>query len=521
MSYIQKSYIRQFGNKQNFMETNIVEDITHLVDQSNSGGNGVQTITGLDTDNTDPQNPVINIAVDGVTIQGQGTALNPLEVVPGSGGTDILQPVNSNFVPQGTNMNSTAYLSYGINVVTNLTTVNDYACHLPNPPQQGKRVTIVNTSGFTIYVYPSVSGGTIDGIVNFGFPVPSNSKAYEFVCYENPNPGDWAAITSPGANGIRVLDVTYPAFNETDPAAAIVFSFIGEGTNTNKYSTKNICGSLMAIQSANPQGVGIPLKTACPDDNQSCDLSTYPPEQSYIYNSDNNPAIRRPNGALAWFPFLFLTPSVRRVTKIKLYTNSQMAYVEPPNTGASMFLNTSSATDFFTTTTPQYQVTGVGPYGDPYNTINYVVPVPTNGFPNVNDNNPPINNQYGYASETVGLLPGTFVPVPNVNPNLPNIARTSANAGDPGTWYWEAVIPQDWAGGRFDYVGKTLIGYTTSLPTLPPYNAPGGDSIEVWYFRCLNMKLRLPATSYPDIPGVGYRPFNDMKFKLVFEVEEL
>jgi len=42
-NYIQRSYIRQFGNKQNFMETNIVEDISYLVGQSNSGGGGVST----------------------------------------------------------------------------------------------------------------------------------------------------------------------------------------------------------------------------------------------------------------------------------------------------------------------------------------------------------------------------------------------------------------------------------------------------------------------------------------------
>jgi hypothetical protein len=42
------------------------------------GGGGVQSVTGLDTDNTDPANPVIQIAVDGVTITGDGTAGNPL-----------------------------------------------------------------------------------------------------------------------------------------------------------------------------------------------------------------------------------------------------------------------------------------------------------------------------------------------------------------------------------------------------------------------------------------------------------
>ncbi len=44
MSYIQRSYIRQFGNKQNFMETNIVEDLQYLVGQSNSGSGNQQVL---------------------------------------------------------------------------------------------------------------------------------------------------------------------------------------------------------------------------------------------------------------------------------------------------------------------------------------------------------------------------------------------------------------------------------------------------------------------------------------------
>ena len=39
MSYLQKSYIRHFGNMQNFMETNIVEDLQYLINESNAGGN--------------------------------------------------------------------------------------------------------------------------------------------------------------------------------------------------------------------------------------------------------------------------------------------------------------------------------------------------------------------------------------------------------------------------------------------------------------------------------------------------
>jgi hypothetical protein len=43
-----------------------------------SGIGGIQSVTGLDTDNSDPANPVVQIAVDGVTITGDGTAGNPL-----------------------------------------------------------------------------------------------------------------------------------------------------------------------------------------------------------------------------------------------------------------------------------------------------------------------------------------------------------------------------------------------------------------------------------------------------------
>lgn len=49
---------------------------------------GVQTVTGLDTDNTDPANPIIKIAVDGVTITGLGTPGSPLVATPSSSGVN-------------------------------------------------------------------------------------------------------------------------------------------------------------------------------------------------------------------------------------------------------------------------------------------------------------------------------------------------------------------------------------------------------------------------------------------------
>ena len=55
---------------------------------------GVQSVTGLNTDNTDPLNPVVEISVDGVTITGDGTPGNPL-VSTGGGVPNLSQVLAS------------------------------------------------------------------------------------------------------------------------------------------------------------------------------------------------------------------------------------------------------------------------------------------------------------------------------------------------------------------------------------------------------------------------------------------
>ena len=45
----------------------------------NGNSINVQSVTGLNTDNTDPQNPIVEISVDGTTITGDGTPANPLQ----------------------------------------------------------------------------------------------------------------------------------------------------------------------------------------------------------------------------------------------------------------------------------------------------------------------------------------------------------------------------------------------------------------------------------------------------------
>jgi hypothetical protein len=61
---------------------------------------GVQSVTGLDTDNTDPLNPVVQIAVDGVTVTGDGTLANPLVSV-GGGGSQFTYEIGQYVVSEG------------------------------------------------------------------------------------------------------------------------------------------------------------------------------------------------------------------------------------------------------------------------------------------------------------------------------------------------------------------------------------------------------------------------------------
>jgi hypothetical protein len=54
------------------------KQITSLIPVTSPVTAGVQSVTGLDTDNTDPLNPIVQISVDGTTITGDGTSGNTL-----------------------------------------------------------------------------------------------------------------------------------------------------------------------------------------------------------------------------------------------------------------------------------------------------------------------------------------------------------------------------------------------------------------------------------------------------------
>ena len=103
----------------------------------------------------------------------------------------LQETINEITALSGTTAATTStFLVFGYNVIKNATATN-YACRLPNPPKKGMSTTVINTSSVPIVVYPSVTGGSINGVVNGSALVPNDGKPYVFFCYENPLPGAW------------------------------------------------------------------------------------------------------------------------------------------------------------------------------------------------------------------------------------------------------------------------------------------------------------------------------------------
>ena len=93
--------------------------------------NRVQSVTGLDTDNTDPSNPIVRISVDGSTITGSGTPDDPLVSIGGGTG------VNLRVQDEGTTVtNAATTLNFTGNVTASLASAGNVTVNVPAPTPQ-------------------------------------------------------------------------------------------------------------------------------------------------------------------------------------------------------------------------------------------------------------------------------------------------------------------------------------------------------------------------------------------------
>jgi hypothetical protein len=189
----------------------------------------------------------------------------------------LQETINDTVVMTGTTAaTTTTNLVFGYNVISNATATN-YACRLPNPPKKGMSTTVINTSGVPIVIYPSVTGGSINGVVNGSAIVPSDGKPYVFFCYENPLPGAWSW--------------TPPATNQYDSGEIII----------NTTSGNNV----WALLNTNMKGVG----------------SGFNSDTGWGYDCLNTIMFGVGAGASGYVAMQRPNPTWNNLLKLKVYTN--------------------------------------------------------------------------------------------------------------------------------------------------------------------------------------------------------
>lgn len=77
----------------------------------------VQSVTGLDTDNTDPQNPIVRISVDGTTITGLGTPASPL-VASSPAYSNLQKEITTNYVLTDADNDYTIFVNNDVSAIS-------------------------------------------------------------------------------------------------------------------------------------------------------------------------------------------------------------------------------------------------------------------------------------------------------------------------------------------------------------------------------------------------------------------
>jgi hypothetical protein len=175
----------------------------------------------------------------------------------------------------GTTAADATVLEYGVNVVE-IADLSNTGVKLPQPVT-GKSVRIINMTTVAIYVYPSNVGGKINNLpVDTPLAIPADGTAYEFICTENPLPGNWNSINPPGTSSI----VFTIGINHTQGVADWI-STTGNGTAVNGssvYTTMGV-GSAFTLNPSSASWFSLPQPAK----------STYLKVYSNVITSDLGP----------------------------------------------------------------------------------------------------------------------------------------------------------------------------------------------------------------------------------------
>jgi len=352
--------------------------------------------------------------------------------------------------------NTTAISSYGINVVSTVSSTN-YCCLLPQPVK-GKTVTFVNISGAPFYVFPSQTGGSINGVNNGYFQIPNDGKSYSFDCYENPLPGGWSStVPTPTGNTTLTSDIITSSLGNfgsaTDTLAFVNNATQTAGTGTSTFNSPNflantIYSSPAYIQSSGP-GIGVSAFIN-PYNTPWKQLNSVKIVTNLIGSANIGPGFVNTFGSECYEQGTtiepFQDPTLSGTLMGSPYTPDP-GYLAVQSSVASFFYNNCG-----------YTPGGFG-YGNLLGTSGYRGPIYG-------------GSQSGPINCSNIVVPGTFTPGPDAN--------TSANPGDPGTLTMDLVILP--TNPFFKSIG---LSYVTSFTrtTNGLVNNTAGSSFDLWYFN--------------------------------------
>ena len=203
------------------------------------GGGAVNSVTGLNTDNSDPANPVIQISVDGVTITGSGTPGSPLTAI-GSGSVDSVSGTAPNVSITGTAADPIVNAGQNSWEFPNFVTTALISGDQDNYTQAGldDAVVLRVDSDVSPAVFTGFDGGTNGRIL-----IVQNISANP-IYFSNENGGSLAAnriiftknTQEVAANGISILqyDSTVSRWRLQDSLSSVVVDGVtvtGDGTS--------------------------------------------------------------------------------------------------------------------------------------------------------------------------------------------------------------------------------------------------------------------------------------------------
>ena len=204
--------------------------------------NRVQSVTGLDTDNTDPSNPIVRISVDGSTITGSGTPDDPLVSIGGGTGVNLRVQDEGNTVT-----NAATTLNFTGNVTASLASAGNVTVNVPAPTPQVNSDWNAVSGVAEILNKPTIPAAQIQSDWN-----QANNAAVDFIKNKPAIPSIAGLVPYTGAtadvnlgtNGLTAHDLTVSHPSGSGVAVSVTKGGAGEALTVVKSSGSGNAASI-------------------------------------------------------------------------------------------------------------------------------------------------------------------------------------------------------------------------------------------------------------------------------------